>query len=113
MKLVHTLPPYFFNILPYFSLPRSLKLPPSLRFSKENCISHLYHAWCVSFELICLDLTVLLKGWMEQGICEDHTVQICIKGMYGIIQNRMVQPDTGRRQEEGVFKTSVGKFVRR
>jgi hypothetical protein len=40
-------------------------------------------------------------------------VQIYIKEMYGIIQNRMVQPDTGRCQEEGVFKTSVGKFVRR
>jgi hypothetical protein len=35
---------------------------------------------------------------MEKGICEDHTVQIYIKEMYRIIQNRMVQPDTGRRQ---------------
>jgi hypothetical protein len=50
---------------------------------------------------------------MEKGICEDHTVQIYIKEMYGIIKNRMVQPDTGRSKEEGVFKTSVGKFVRR
>jgi len=33
--------------------------------------------------------------------------------MYGIIQNRMVQPCTGGHQEEGVLKTSVGKFVRR
>lgn len=58
-------------------------------------------------------MALLLKGWMEKGICEDHTVQIYIKEMYGIIKNRMVQPDTGRSKEEGVFKTSVGKFVRR
>jgi len=50
---------------------------------------------------------------MEQGICEDLTVQIYIKEMYGIIQNGMVKPDTGRRQEEGVFKTSLRKFVRK
>jgi hypothetical protein len=50
---------------------------------------------------------------MEQGICGDHSVQIYRKEMYGVIQNRMVPPDTGRRQEEGVLETSVGKFVRR
>jgi hypothetical protein len=67
----------------------------------------------MSFELICFDLTILLKGWMEQGICKDHTVQIYIKEMYGIIQNGMGQPDTGRHQDKGVFKTSVRKFVRK
>lgn len=67
----------------------------------------------MSFELIYFDLTILLKGWMEQGICEDHTVQIYIKEMYGLIQNGMVKPDTGRRQEQGVFKTSMRKFVRK
>lgn len=102
MKSVHTLPFYFFNILPYFSFAQMFEGISFLQvFKGKLCISHLYHAWYMSFELICRDLTILLKGWMEQGICEDHTVQIYIKEMYGIIQNRMVQPDTGRCQEEG------------
>jgi hypothetical protein len=113
MKQIHTLPPYFFNI--YLIIVLCLDVGSYLLlsvFKAKLCISHLCHACYMSLDLICLDITSLLKGWMEQGRREDHSMQIYRKEMYGTIRNQMFKPDAGRLQEEGVGKRSVGKFVR-